>query len=515
MYAALVVLAVLAKPPAITVTRWHSPDSSRPTSFHEWQRRMGGPIRWQVRPVLLNTSFGRRCDLLVEDSLLSRLALEIDTLVSDLAAESTAVSVFAVSGTQPESLRLFLRERYGSGVSEAVLIGNLPVAWFQMIDDWNSSGTREPDEEYEEFPTDIFYMDIDGEWLDTLVPLDTLDSLIPGTDGIYDTHSGNIFPELAVSRLPAAAVGDPVVLLQQYFQRNHAYRHGRLPVAEQALIYVDDDWAPYAADWSADVGYLYPSRLLVVDPETTRCLDYRRRIDTTAQQWISLCSHSWPGGHAMQFNHGRNWDWFYADEIPTLNPVACFYNLFACSNARFVEPGFCAGTYVLRTTTGLGAVGSTKTGSMLEFGDFYYFLNAGKTIGAALREWLYWRMFYEWEPWEQAWFFGMTCIGDGTLRPRLSQTGIALTTVSKGQPLLSLVPNPSRAGSVQVTIEGLNRLTDISVYDTLGRALFSRQYHSNHPSRAQFRIDNLSAGVYTLRLTDGNSSVTQQLVVIP
>uniref|UniRef100_A0A7C4GF45 Gingipain domain-containing protein n=1 Tax=candidate division WOR-3 bacterium TaxID=2052148 RepID=A0A7C4GF45_UNCW3 len=422
----VLLLSLLASPPDVARLRWISPDNSRQLTFRQWRSDRGPTPAWSVKRIASSGStFDDRVDVLVESALLPGLQPWIDTLCADLAAEGWTVRAFSVSGTQPESLRAFLRAELDSGLLAATFVGDLPVAWFQMIDDWNSNGSRDPDEGYEEFPCDLYFMDLDGHWRDEFIRLDTLDSLVPGTDGILDIHAGSREPEIGISRLPASAIGGADTLLRKYLSRCHAYRNGRLPVADRALVYIDDDWFPNAPGWDANVGMLYDRRVSIWDRETTRVADYRPRIDTAAYQWIQLCSHSWPGGHAMKFNNGQSWDWFYATQIPALNPDACFYNLFACSNARFVERGYCGGMYVFTSSSGLAAVGSTKTGSMLEFQDFYGPLSFGDPLAFAFRYWFYDRIANGVQPWEQAWFYGMCLIGDGMLKPRVPQTALA------------------------------------------------------------------------------------------
>ncbi len=413
------VLLVFAEPPDVVVTRWRSPDNSRPLSFREWQAKQPKEL-WRVQTISLPTNqLDTRIDLLVENALLPYLAPYLDTLVTDLIRENFAPAVFAVSGSSPESLRNFLTNEYRNGMAEAVLIGDLPIAWFQMIDDWNNNGIRDPDEGYEEFPCELYFMDLDGIWEDNFVQLDTLDSLIPGSDGIYDTHYGNQSPEIGISRMPVSVLGYPVQTLQFYLTKDHRYRTAQLPVRDRALVYIDDDWIPYAQQWDLDIGRVYTERVFIWDAEQTRALDYRPRIDSAPYQWIGLFAHSWPGGHGWKYNNGQNWDWFWAQEIPSINPVAVFYNLFACSNARFVESGFCGGRYVFNTSTGLAAVGSTKTGSMLEFQDFYGQLALGKTIGESFRDWFTARIANGFENWEKSWFYGMCVIGDGLLKTHI------------------------------------------------------------------------------------------------
>jgi hypothetical protein len=226
----------------VTALRWQNPDNSRPTSFTEWRSGLQ-PRSFRLKPLLSPCRFESRVDFFVEETLANTLRAALETLAIDLERETVAVSVFTVGGTSAESLKAVLRDEYATGMTSAVFVGDLPVAWFQMIDDFNGGGANDG---YEEFPCDLFFMDLDGEWEDSLVRLGSLDSLVPGSDSIYDLHEGNITPEIAVSRLPASAVGNAESLLCAYFDRDHRYRNQQLPVTDRALVYIDDDWEPWA-----------------------------------------------------------------------------------------------------------------------------------------------------------------------------------------------------------------------------------------------------------------------------
>ncbi len=71
----------------------------------------------------------------------------------------------------------------------------------------------------------------------------------------------------------------------------------------------------------------------------------------------------------------------------------------------------------METAAGLGAIGSAKTGSMLEFDDYYQPLADGKPLALAFRDWFCVRAADSMEVWERSWFYGMALIGDGLLRP--------------------------------------------------------------------------------------------------
>ena len=508
----------------VTVLRWQSPDNSKPLSFAEWHSELHAQP-WRVRTLVPATRFNNRVDFFVQETLASVLQQSLATLAADLARETTDVAVFSVSGTSAESLKALLAAEYQSGMTSAVLVGDLPIAWFQMIDDWNDNGQRDPGEGYEEFPCDLFFMDLDGVWKDSLVRLaDTLDSLVPGSDSIYDVHEGKITPEISVSRLPASKIGNAETLLTSYFAKNHRYRDQQLPVTDRALVYIDDDWTPWATEWDSNVGLLYHDRVLVSDSEQTRIADYRPRIDSAAYQWIALMSHSWPGGHAMYYDHKDSMDWFYATSIPSLDPQACFYNLFACSNVRFVEDGYCGGRYVFQTSTGLGAIGSAKTGSMLQFGDFYAPLGQGTSLGEAFRQWFEAQLGDGCTPSERSWFYGMCLIADGSLKPRMPQTGIAetrrdmaeMSDISDRVPSVRLLANPVR-GQLNLDLNLRHpascraTLFDLTgrVAGKLGPASYSAGSH-----RLSLNTSGLPASVYFLSVTTGTVSTRIPVTVV-
>jgi hypothetical protein len=106
--------------------------------------------------------------------------------------------------------------------------------------------------------------------------------------------------------------------------------------------------------------------------------------------------------------------------IYNLNPRAAFYNLFSCSSARFTVTNNLICTYVYSGDYGLGGVGTTKTGSMLYFQNYYNPMGDGDNMGQAFIEWfeLYTRETTQANYYYNSWFMGMTIQGDPTLRPK-------------------------------------------------------------------------------------------------
>ena len=127
---------------------------------------------------------------------------------------------------------------------------------------------------------------------------------------------------------------------------------------------------------------------------------------------VLLACHSGATGHSFK----TNFEWGGGDvssfDLQGLDPQALFYNLFACSNADYETQGYMGGEYVFGTSKGLLSVSTTKTGSMLNFGDYYRPLGQGATFGEAYLDWWKAQAVGGFNGDEMDWFYGMTMLGD-------------------------------------------------------------------------------------------------------
>ncbi|UCE28170.1 MAG: T9SS type A sorting domain-containing protein [Candidatus Coatesbacteria bacterium] len=320
--------------------------------------------------------------------------------VSALEYEGFAVTVTATADVDMRASDVALRNQLvdfyeENGYFHALLVGDLPVPFYEM-DVWD----------YEYFPIDLFYMDLDGEWVDE------------DDDGVWDEHyygDGDWFADIPVGRWTASPLiydgHTEVGLIENYIAKNLAYRAGDNPCQERALCYVDDDWSYWGHDWTVTMMYAYDDVTGVYDPYATYAEDYEDRLDDD-YEFIQVCAHS--NWLLHQFQLGETYDNTHFYEVYDIKPKALFYNLFACSNARYTETNYMAGWYAfMDDDCGLAAIGSTKTGSMLNFEDFYGPLGSNLSIGEAFRYWM--------ECWADAggdsrpWHYGMALIGDPTL----------------------------------------------------------------------------------------------------
>ncbi|MBN1211203.1 MAG: hypothetical protein JXA92_01380 [candidate division Zixibacteria bacterium] len=388
----------------IAALRWIDPEGRQPESYEEWKTRVGEPESFKTETVKKsapdkNADYYAKFLIIINTDLYALVTASIDLYMQDLNNDGYEVELVSSSGGTAEDMRTFLQGKYYEGMKGCVLIGDLPIAWYEIYNCFDYYIN-------EEFPCDLYYMDLDGEFGDA------------DRDGLFDRHTGEVTPEIWIGRLTASphAQGSRFEdsIIMNYFDKNHLYRTGQLDLNKRALVYIDDDWAGEAPWWDENVGLTYDVRTLENDEWITWAEDYEDRLDDN-YEFIQVCVHSSAYSHSFK-NPDEQWSSTTNIEVNNIGPVAHFYNLFACSNARFTSTGNMGGCYIFGDQYGLASVGSTKTGSMLSFDYFYYPLGQGKTIGEAMRDWfidLAWDGNYYFD--QICWHYGMTLQGDPTL----------------------------------------------------------------------------------------------------
>ncbi len=487
----------------IPLLRWVDPEGSTPGTCEEW--RAEHPYT-PFYSSLLQVHYGDgrlgSIAILTEQSLVSPLDAKIEQLGLSLTQEGYTVYEYEISGGTPETLRTFLAgvcDTYD--IEGALFIGNLPVAWFEVIE-WSSA--------YAQFPMDLFYMDLDGTWLDTMNT----------GNGKYDGHTGNIDPEIYVGRLMPTGIGVDTVVLCNYFEKDNAYRYGTMDLPKRALVFVDDDWQYYAYQWGGDVALLYPDTAFFWQPETTRASLYRPELDSS-WAWVSVFAHSSPSIHQFAYNNGSAHDYYYATEYTTQNPPANFYNFFACSFSRYTQSGYGGGRAIFNDDYGLGSIGSTKTGSMLDFNYFYAPLADSSNLGEAFKDWFY-QITHNGVTLDELWWhYGMTLLGDPFLRPTGHATLIAEHSSDGARSFDIRVTSPA-SDRVMFTVELSNREhVRVAIYDCLGRRVrevFDGVLESGVNTLSVDAVDRhgarLATGVYLVSVAGGTGIATKKFVKI-
>lgn len=146
----------------------------------------------------------------------------------------------------------------------AFFIGDLPAAWFKYDGD--------------EFPIDLYFMDLDGSWIDA------------NNDGVFDNHTGNVNPEIYLGRIDGS-----VSELKAYFKKVEAFKKGELSLPNRFLAYVDDDWTSfhYNGPYYYGLENIFSEQEvdLVYDSMTTVADDYEERLPE-GYQIVQIMAHS-------------------------------------------------------------------------------------------------------------------------------------------------------------------------------------------------------------------------------
>lgn len=336
--------------------------------------------------------------ILVNSSVYGSSTAEIERYACDINFAYGCQTVMeTVSGGDHTHIKDLILSNQ-TNLNGVVFIGDIPAAWFETANDHNKYG-------YSSWPCDLYYMDMDGTWADT------------DGNSIYDSHTGNTDPEIFIGRISTKNMGTLLseeAGLKRYLDKNHRFWNGSTTVNRRsALSYVDKDWVPFDY-YKTDIRHLYGSSNYESkgygDPGFGRA-DYLSRLKDKTYEFIQLASHASYSRLAMSDGS------VYANEIFNNGAEAIGYNLFCCSacNWTAISPssayGFVAGAHVYNAKNkSLVVVGSTKTGSMLEFANFYTPLGQGKTIGESLETW--WRATQKTGTNKISWYYGMTIIGD-------------------------------------------------------------------------------------------------------
>jgi len=192
----------------VEITRWMDPEGRQPQSYAEWKAEVGEPGPFETEFIRSSSSL-KSADLyikflvVVNTDLYPLITTGLDQYVLDLNAEGYEVEIYTSSGGTPEEMREFLRGRYFAGMKGCLLIGSLPIAWYEIYDCFDYGNN-------EEFPCDFYYMDLDGNFRDS------------DNDDLFDHHYGDVTPEIWMGRLTAGPIATGAVdedsMIINYFQ---------------------------------------------------------------------------------------------------------------------------------------------------------------------------------------------------------------------------------------------------------------------------------------------------------
>ncbi|UCG32342.1 MAG: hypothetical protein JSU68_11815 [Phycisphaerales bacterium] len=345
--------------------------------------------------------------VVVATDLYAAIATSLATYADDLASVGFSSTTITFSGNA-EFLRNTLISLYNEPESlvGVVLAGPLPHVIYEMNQDWGNGG------EYEDFPCDMYLMDMDGTWSDQLD-----DPPVQPDNGKLDTWTGNRDLEIWVSRMRTdnlTALGTEAEILNTYFARNHTARRSVLNNLYVGLVYDDDDWESMSSVDTYCLRQLfgYTNVVAVDGPEDTTAADFINNRLTADYHLDLIRSHGSPSGHGFYRNNHSTFEYVWREEYALWDPAAAFFSFFVCSGCDYLAGNNLGGTAVFNPEgSGLLAWGSTKTGGMWNDIHMYNQIAAGECVGEAFK---YWFNQVNDAPYAPEWWYGMVLIGDGT-----------------------------------------------------------------------------------------------------
>ncbi|MBN1979980.1 MAG: hypothetical protein JW795_00505 [Chitinivibrionales bacterium] len=280
------------------------------------------------------------------------------------------------------SLRNALIQRYRTADLEGVvLIGDFPIVRFRDGKTF--------------FPTDYYYMDLDGDWTG-------------GSGYNFTTHSGLRQMEIWVSRISASVLepelGTEEAIVSSYFGRLHNRMMGLDTLKRSYCIFGNvNEWPTLEEENKNGLDYAASA----VDT-------YKRPVDSKAN-WKKVLTRGYEYTllyeHSTESCHSFNDSLFYFADFLSTPAQGRFYNLFACAISNYLKKNL-GGFYAL-SHGGLISIGSTKNGSMI-MGSFHYYnepLARGESFGEAFKKWSNAAGIQN-----PQWHYGMTLQGAGSLR---------------------------------------------------------------------------------------------------
>ena len=254
---------------------WLSPNSELPGTYKEYLKNH------PLEPAIFSDQIeyyesfqpnGEKISILVDTFLHLMISSNLNQYIDDLNAEGYSVYVKTVTGGSPNEIKSWIIDSFNKGSIGFVFVGDITAAWAEV------SGSV--------FPCDLYYMDLDGNWEDN------------DYDGVYEIHTsgyGDMGPEVYVGRICANTLNynSETNMVNNYLNKIHNYRVGKLKQTWQSLAYIDEDWY----DMDVFLRYIYGENVYRYDSgfETTG-EDYLDKMDD-GHHFVQVCAHSYSGGH--------------------------------------------------------------------------------------------------------------------------------------------------------------------------------------------------------------------------
>jgi len=256
-----------------------------------------------------------RCLIVLEDSIVVALNMEIDRLMNDMVMDGWEVDTLHVKGTlKVTDVKSKILNWYTSGYSLSqtlLLFGDIPVPY-----SGNVAYDGHPDHNGA-WVADSYYGDTNGNWTDSSVnnsnPSRAENKNIPG-DGKFDQSNLPSKLEMEIGRvdlsdLPAFQETE-TELLRKYLNKNHAFRTGEITMRRKALI--ENNFPGFDEGFGQNG---WRNFVPMFGPENVIAGDYETDMDTASY----LCSFACGGGsYTSAGGIGNTYDLWASKELQSV-----------------------------------------------------------------------------------------------------------------------------------------------------------------------------------------------------
>lgn len=450
--------------------------------------------------------------VIVNKDIAAEINPKVQQYITDLAAiEEVSVWLNKSDFNEMSSasvLRDSLLHHYLHGnLTGAVFIGDLPITYYEIQVDIGGY--------YNAFPCDIYFMDLNGTWLDTATTW--------GVTGYFDNHVGDRKAEIWMSRIIGSntpALGDELTVLNNYFDRLHLRMTGQDNLPKKMCLFGDDLGIPMDG-WIGDT-------LLGYQPEEiVTYLSSSSTMPDSKQNWISVLQqgveYSVMFEHSNEYNHFMR-PFFSNQDYLSMSPKSngrFYYFAGACLVARYTTPNSMGLIYTMGHK-GLLTIGSTKESGIGRGREIFHgLLGQNHSFGYSFKEWLNGRVFDTSEPIPVQEYllkacYGFVIIGAGNLKLHKYNptTGVNPFPISIGN--INVFPNPFNSStSISYNLTNPGKVV-LSVYNLQG-VLVSSLVNSFQPAGehiVEFSANGLPSGLYCIKLQVADKIETGKMLII-
>lgn len=458
-------------------------------------------------PITLYDRFAVKSILvLINQTLYSdqRAKEKIDRYLDDIdQAHGCKIIVEILEGGTAVEIKNLIKQYYTSdGLDGVIQIGSLPVAWFYDADPQYGGN----------FTCDLFYEDLDGNWLDK------------DGNGKYDAHekgSGDKCPEVFYGRIDPGTMGDygsEVDLLCDYLDKNHAYWMGAVPLKESALAYIEKDWAN-STNYTEKIYGLANTEVLRYGQNTVSRTDYTTNRLTKDYSFLHMWCHS--GYNAHYFTDGGS---LGHAAIMDIQPKPIGYAHDGCHCADWAAgggKGYTAGAYVYsKSPTSLICVSGTKTGQWIGLKGKLFFEELGKNtcVGQAYKIWFADYIAREGDnnvAYFILWNYGYVILGDPMICFKEVPTAIEQDNVFTDKPDYSFKLTNNNIVKVSYILPSA-RFVSLRLYNMTGKCIATlvNAFHKKGQYSVDFAAGKVANGLYLVKLDAGSFSVSERIRII-